>query len=482
MSATSLHHARTLETELPAEPQAGNSLPVPALLLVAALAAGTRAQGGFYVGGQVLIGILLAGALFATVLTRRLRAAELGWPALFAAMLAAWTLAGSSIAHHAASAAPGVALLAGLVSVFVVVARLCPVHRRWLIDAVTVIGVATALSGWVGVGWHVEPLAHVDQGLWRAATTLTYANAAAGMLVPIACAAIAKLAEALSRREVLARSAAVTALLVGLGATFSRGGVLAAAVGLVVLLLVVGNRSAMVRALAGPLVGAGIAMAGLLPSVPVSAHPHVFAASLLFVVGLFVSAVTSNALVGRRGLTAPRTPLPLRRLLTIVVVVAAVAVLGVNMSASVRRAAADVAQPRVTATSDDRVGESSAALHEIAARPILGAGAGTQTLRWSPSGDTALFDRYAHDEYLQVAWKSGVVGIGLLLAMFAAVARSIARGRRYPASAGLWAGSVAGLSGLAVASGLDFLWHVPVIPLVGAVLAGLCTPMEGSRS
>jgi len=39
---------------------------------------------------------------------------------------------------------------------------------------------------------------------------------------------------------------------------------------------------------------------------------------------------------------------------------------------------------------------------------------------------------------------------------------------------------VAGLCGLAAASLLDFLWHVPVIPLVGAVLAGLCAPTKGT--
>jgi O-antigen ligase len=168
---------------------------------------------------------------------------------------------------------------------------------------------------------------------------------------------------------------------------------------------------------------------------------------------------------------------PHRHIYVVVGSVAALAVVGLATSAPVRHAAAAVAHPRLTATSDDRVGESSAAIGEIANSPLLGDGPGTQPLRWSAQDGTVMFDRYAHDEYLQVAWKSGVVGLVLLLAMFAAFARRITCGRREAASHGLWAGSVAGLCGLAVASGLDFLWHVPVIPLVGVMLAGLCAPV-----
>jgi hypothetical protein len=479
MTATTLRHARTPEIEVADDAPGRTGLPLPALLLLAALAAGTRAQGGFYIGGQLLIGAILAASLFATLRRGRLRIAELGWPAMWATALGGWSLAGCIAAHHGLSAIPGLGLLAGLVAAFVVTARLTVSGRRLFVDAMTAVGVMAALSGWIGVGLHVGPLAHVDQGLWRAATTLTYANAAAGLLVPIACVAFGKLAESLSRRETMVRSAAVTVLLVGVGATFSRGGVLAGAVGLAVVFVVLGDRSAIARSLVGPVAGACIAMAGLLPSVPESASPHLLTASVLLIVGVCVSAVIGRVLTGRREVRVARHRPSVRRLLTVAVVVAAVSVLALNMSTSVRRAATEVAHPRLTATSDDRVGESSAALHDVARQPILGAGAGTQTLHWAPSPDTVSFDRFAHDEYVQVAWKSGVVGVGLLLAMFAAFARRISHGRRNPASAGLWAGSVAGLCALAAASGLDFLWHVPVIPLVGAVLAGFCTATEG---
>jgi hypothetical protein len=46
----------------------------------------------------------------------------------------------------------------------------------------------------------------------------------------------------------------------------------------------------------------------------------------------------------------------------------------------------------------------------------------------------------------------------------------------------MWGGAVAGLAALATASGFDFLWHLPVIPLVGALLAGLSSNSEEQPS
>jgi hypothetical protein len=46
----------------------------------------------------------------------------------------------------------------------------------------------------------------------------------------------------------------------------------------------------------------------------------------------------------------------------------------------------------------------------------------------------------------------------------------------------VWAGTTAGLVAIAVHGSLDFVWHVPVVPLTGAVLAGLALGRKGSRS
>ena len=84
--------------------------------------------------------------------------------------------------------------------------------------------------------------------------------------------------------------------------------------------------------------------------------------------------------------------------------------------------------------------------------------------------------RYVHNEYLQVLAELGFVGLALLVVLLASLARTIWWGRTHAPSTAVWAGVAAGLAALAVHSGLDFLWHLPAIPLAGAVLAGLNLP------
>jgi hypothetical protein len=70
----------------------------------------------------------------------------------------------------------------------------------------------------------------------------------------------------------------------------------------------------------------------------------------------------------------------------------------------------------------------------------------------------------------------GFVGLALLVVLLASVAWTVWRGRPEAPSTAIWAGAAAGLAALAVHSALDFLWHLPAIPLAGAVLAGLVLP------
>lgn len=112
---------------------------------------------------------------------------------------------------------------------------------------------------------------------------------------------------------------------------------------------------------------------------------------------------------------------------------------------------------------------------------MTGAGPGQATLYWvGPDGRT-LTVQYVHNEYLQVLAELGMVGLALLLALLAVVARMVWRGRDLVGTPATWAGVVAGLSALAVHSGLDFLWHLPAIPLTAAVLAGLAAPPPQER-
>jgi O-antigen ligase len=117
-------------------------------------------------------------------------------------------------------------------------------------------------------------------------------------------------------------------------------------------------------------------------------------------------------------------------------------------------------------------------LRLTARHPLTGVGPGGIALVWTTSDGRTVISRYAHNEYLQVLVQLGVIGFLLLLALLAAITRTVWQSRAAAPSPQLWAGVAAGLVALAVHSGLDFLWHIPAIPLLGALLIGLTTPIS----
>jgi O-antigen ligase len=111
----------------------------------------------------------------------------------------------------------------------------------------------------------------------------------------------------------------------------------------------------------------------------------------------------------------------------------------------------------------------SVALDRFAEHPLVGVGAGRGAVETRSAAGRVLVQEYVHNEYVQVLLEYGVVGAALLAALIAAIARALwqrgARRREDP----LWCGVAAAC----VAAPFDFVWHVPVVPLVLAVLIGL---------
>jgi O-antigen ligase len=378
-------------------------------------------------------------------------------PVWASAALAAWATVSATVAGDITAALPVIALLAGVVVVLVAVRRLTGGQRDALAAAVVVVGGLVAATGWVGVAWRVTPWALEDQGVWRAATTLTYANAAAGLLVPLALLAVARLAA----RPGVPANLAVWLLLVGVGATLSRGGALALAVGAAVLATLLGPGRTL-RAAGPPTLGAVVALAGLVPSMPASSPPRPALAAAALVAGVTVA-------VGASHLRSRQLTLALA-----VAVVAACAVLAVGGRGG--DAAPTVTSARLTIASPDRAAAARAALRIAAGRPLTGTGPNRAVLTWVQDS-RRVTSRYAHNEYLQVLAELGFVGLALLVVLVASLAWTVWRGRPEAPSTAVWAGAAAGLAALAVHSALDFLWHLPAIPLAGAVLAGLaCRP------
>jgi O-antigen ligase len=124
---------------------------------------------------------------------------------------------------------------------------------------------------------------------------------------------------------------------------------------------------------------------------------------------------------------------------------------------------------RALAPSDqDRAVEWSTALHQWASAPIVGVGPDQPLFFHAADGSLAQF---VHNEYLQVAADSGLVGLALLGIVAVAILRTIRRNDVLTSSA------AAACMCFAVAGGLDFDWHLPVVGLPG----GWCTGLAARR-
>jgi O-Antigen ligase len=406
------------------------------------------------------VGVLVAAA---TVL------ALVGWPpsrgdarlppVVAALALAAWAVLDAALLGVPAAGVGLALLLLGVVAVLLVCRRLGQEDREVLLLGIVGIGLLVALAGWLGVAGRVGSWAWLGDGVWRASSTLTYPNAAAAVLVPVALVTLARLIDAPHN---LGLALAATGLLAGLGATMSRAGALALAVGLVVLAGLRGPRGT-ARAALGPCVGALVALVCLVPSMPADRPPRPALALAGLCAGLGLAAIVAR----------------LRRRPAVTLVVGGVVVGSLAATivlGGLGDAAPLVAETRITLASPDRSGAVAAALRVAAAHPLTGAGPGQADLRWREAdGGTRIFG-YAHNEYAQVAAELGLVGLVLLAILLVAFARLLWSARATgPAGAG-WAGVVAAAAAFAVHSGFDFVWHLPAVLLTVMLLAGAILP------
>ena len=415
--------------DLPVSREAGArvALPVHGLLLVAALAAAVVAQGGYYLPGRILATVLVGLALVAALWQRRLSRTDAPLVLFACAALAGWALLRAALAGSLPAAFPTVASVFCLAAALLVAAR---TDQRTLTSAAIGIGVLVAATGWIAVAWRIPSWTTVADGLVRAASTLTYPNAAAALL---ACLAIL----AISRADALA----TYLMLVGLGATLSRAGFLALAVGLVVLSIRTDVRS-VVRHAAPPALGALVAIAALAPSFPVTAP----ARPLLALLGLAAGF----------GIAVGLNRLPTK-------VLAGVSLTGLALAGVALATAGNVFSGRIGLSSPDRGGATSAALDLVAAHPLSGTGPGPGWFSWTTADGHVRIAHYIHNEYLQILVQLGAIGLALTLCLLAAILLTVRRA--HPAA-------LAALTALAVHSGFDFLWHIPAILLTAGLLIG----------
>jgi hypothetical protein len=444
-------------------PDRRDALPVAVLALLAAFAAGVVAQGGYYPAGRVAVTVLVAVALVAAVPGLPWSAADL-WPVPAAcAALGGWALVRAGSAGGYPAAAGEAATLGCLAAVLLVLRRTGPDTRERLAGLLIGTGAVLAVAVWLGVAWRLPRFAVVvDAQLWRGAGTLTYPNAAAALLVPLALLAIA-LPGSTPRAPV--RTATRYLLLVGAGATLSRAGLMALAVGLVVLAVIAGPTETVRRA-AAPAVGAAVAIAALAPSFPIREQTR----PALAVAGLLAGAAVALG------------PGYLPRRVRGAATGAALALFGIAVWTRLRTDAAhNILRSRWSVESSGRSGALRSAIHLVAARPLTGTGVGQARFVWHTADGNAQIALYVHDEYLQTLVDLGAIGLVLLLALLAAMALTLYRGRAFPHRPGVRAGAIAALAALAAHSGFDFLWHLALLPLAAGLFLGLAAPATAEK-
>ena len=436
-------------------------------LLLGGLSLAVFGQGAYYTRAQLLVASFVMLAVVVAPPVRPLRTLDAGRDRLAVAGAAALALSGWAALRGLAEPVPWsglrmAAMVSGLVAVATVVLRIDSPARAMLGRGLTWISVLVSLSGWTGVVWHRAPLAMTNDGVWRATSTLTYANATAAVLGAAMLAFAGRTCRTAQRWP---STAVLTVLVVGLGATMSRAGLLALVAGVIVLAGLLGPRRVL-STLAAPAVGAAVALAGLLPSMPVTSAPGRPLAVLSLVLGAALACLLPPVIGHLRRPVRP----------------AAVAVAGMLLAGSAVALAgplhaplAEVAAWRGTVGSPARVDAGRAALDLAADHPWLGVGPGAGWTTWhGPDGSRATM-RYVHDEYLQVLVDVGIPGLLLLVTVLVGVGRALAPTARL---SGGTAGALAAAAASAVHAGFDFVWHVPAVPLLVAALVALGSPPD----
>jgi O-antigen ligase len=429
---------------------------ISALVLLLALAAAAFGQGAYFSSVRLFIAALLAVAVVLALAAGRLLVADLRDGLVVAGvLLAGWALFRGWTAGTAQGAVSWALFGAGTVAVVVVCRRLGETARGMLLGGLLAVGVAVAMTGWAGVALHMGPWGLRSQGLWRAASTVTYTNATAALLVPLTLVALAR-RTATPRATPL--SLAVMCLLMSTALTLSRAGAAALGLGLLVLCWLLGVRR-VIRAVAVPAAGACVALVGLVPSLRAGEPARPVYAAVALAAGLGLAILAQRWAGWKLALPAAGVALAAAVVLTVLV-------------PQVRDTARAITHARLTLSSPARSGETSAALHVIATHPLLGVGPG-HALQWTGPGGVVFIDQYVHDEYLQVLTDLGAVGAALTAILLVAVGRLLWQARTSAPDRVLWAGAVAAAIAFALHSGFDFLWQVPVVPLTVAAIVGL---------
>jgi hypothetical protein len=276
----------------------------------------------------------------------------------------------------------------------------------------------------------------------------------------------------------------------------SRGGVAAATAGAAVFLVLTDRRWTAVTALATSALGSAVAIAVLLPRDELVDGPLGTALverqgrSAALLIGLACAATGLIYAYGSRALGKTRIAAPPAVSWAAVVVAVIGVAFAVSAADPVERFRAFKTPPGAAAAIDrgDFVRQHllsssgsgrwqfwSAAVDQWRQAPVGGDGAGSFEAWWAEHGSIALFVKDAHSLYLETLGELGVIGLALVLAF---VGGGIVVGALHAAGASgdtrvYGAAATAVFVAYATAAGIDWVWELTAVSVVGFVSLAL---------
>lgn len=431
------------------DPDRGVETPaVFAGVLAGLMVAATFRQGAFYPADAALVLVVSlvvgVGLLFSRPDRRAVAVA------VAVGALALWWLIRALAQNRVGSFLPLGASMVAFASAFLATRRLRSEYRVLATQLVVAVGAVSAAAGLVATVARWYPLAMPAQNLWRLSTTLTYSNAAGALL------AVALLVGLGLEQRARTTQLMVCLCAAGLVATQSRGAVLGAIVGVVIVPVAQLRRAALT---------VGLGVLGGLAMVATSSGPQAQPLAMVAVVAAVVLAV---ALPRRAGPVGSSTTVAGAwwgsvRKRAVVLVVLAVATIGIAVGAGLVLRV-PIERRVALGSSEDRGHEWSAAFDQWRSSPLVGVGP-DQTLYFHAADGN--YAHFSHNEYLQVLADGGLIGAALLVVSGICVARAV---RRVDVATSC---ATAALVAFAVAATLDFDWHLASLGLVGGWVAGL---------
>lgn len=484
-----------------------------AVLLAVLLFALAFANGGTGLTARTLVALVAWWTVVAAVvlgvrpLTQTSRASLV--PGLALAAYAALTLASATWASSAEDAFTEFNRVTLYLGVFFLATMLGRASLGRLCDG---LGIAIAAVALAGVGTRLFPELPSDRGitdsLSDAATRLSfpigYWNGLA-IFLALGFPLLLRLAiEAATPARRAAALASVPMLSVAIYLASSRGGVLAAGIGVAVFVAAAQRRLAAVQAGAFALGGSLLAIAavsrggtlinGPLDSAAAIREGRFATLALIVIAGL----VVAGSLLGGRLRLVERLSLPRPRG-GVVVAATAIALLAVFLFGRPVERFEQFKQPpsAISFSEDDFTKEHllsgagsgrwqfwAGAVDEWKSAPLLGRGAGSFEAWWAENGSIAYFIRDAHSLYLEAFGELGVLGGTLALVfVLGGIVVGIGRVRRLRgrdrlAAAALLATFVA----YSVGAGVDWMWETTVVTVVAMIALGLlCGPATEPR-